>query len=69
MLSCALTLALHLTLALTPGSLQGEHETGGRVHTPSLVAPSVGRHQLNTARQLHLLTSPEDRKTQTTTCT
>ena len=39
-----------------PSFLHGEYRDGGRVHTPSRVAPPVGRHQLNTARQLHLLT-------------
>ena len=35
-----------------PSSLQGEYSTGlaGVCHTPSRVAPSVGRHQQNTAR-------------------
>ena len=44
--------------ACEPCSLQGELRAGGRAcpHTPSRVAPSVGRHQLNTARQLHLPT-------------
>ena len=31
----------------TPGSLQGVYRDGGRVHTPSRVAPLVGRHQLH----------------------
>ena len=30
----------------TPSSLQREYRAGGRVHTPSRVAPHVGRHQL-----------------------
>ena len=41
-----------------PSSLQGKYSTGGRVHTPSRVAPSVGHHQA-AARQLHLLTNPQ----------
>jgi len=38
---------LGLTHTTTPGSLQGEYRAGGRAHTPSRVAPPVGRHQLN----------------------
>ena len=34
-----------------------EYKAGGRAHTPSPVAPPVGRHQLKSARQLHLLES------------
>lgn len=30
----------------TPSSLQGQYKAGGRIHTPSRVAPSVGHHQL-----------------------
>ena len=30
----------------TSSSLQGEYRAGGRVHTPSQVAPPVGRHQM-----------------------
>ena len=37
-------------LGSMPSSLQEEYRAGGRSHTPSRVAPSVGRHQLNTAR-------------------
>jgi len=37
----------------TPSSLQRQYRAGGRVHTPCRVAPPAGRHQLNTARQLH----------------
>ena len=35
-----------------PAPSRGEYRAGGRVHTPSRVAPPVGRHQLP-ARQLH----------------
>ena len=34
-------------LESTPGFLQGEYRAGRRVHTPSRVAPPVGRHQLH----------------------
>jgi len=34
---------------------RGEYRASGRVHTPNRVGPPVGHHQLNTARQLHLL--------------
>ena len=37
---------------LPPGDIQGWRAYN---HTPSRAAPPVGRHQLNTARQLHLL--------------
>ena len=40
---------------LHPGGVQGWQAC---VHTPSRVAPPAGRHQLNTARQLHLLPPP-----------
>jgi len=40
---------------LHPGGVQGWRAC---VHTPSRVAPPAGRHQLNTARQLHLLPPP-----------
>jgi hypothetical protein len=35
------------SIPTTPGSLQGEYRAGGRVRTPSRVAPPVGRHQLH----------------------
>ena len=38
-----------------PSSLQGEYRAGGRVHTPSRVAPPVGCHQLPQGRSTHLL--------------
>ena len=34
------------TVSSTPGSLQGQYRAGGRAHTPSRVAPPVGRNQL-----------------------
>ena len=40
----------------TPSSLQGEYRADGSAHTSSRVAPTVGRHQPNTARRLHSLT-------------
>ena len=52
----ALVCCMQLPTIPTPGSLQGECRAGGRVHTPSRVAPSVRRHQLNTARQAAPLT-------------
>ena len=49
------------SFSTTPSSLQGEYRAGGRVHTPSRVAPPVKRHQLNTRKaQLHFLTSQRD---------
>ena len=39
----------------TPSSLQGEFRAGGRFHTPSRVAPPVGRHQLPRGSFTYLL--------------
>jgi len=39
--------------SFTPSSLQGEHRVGGRVHTPSRVAPSVGLHPQGSSTYLH----------------
>ena len=40
----------HVTRADARLPPQGEYRAGGRVHTPSRVAPPVARHQLNSAR-------------------
>ena len=48
------------TRQATPSSLQGEFRAGGRVHTPSRVAPRVGRHQLpQGSSTLHSLTTSD----------
>ena len=39
----------------TPGSLQGEYRAGGRVDTPSQVAPPVGRHWLPQSSSTYFL--------------
>ena len=39
-------------------SLQGEYRAGGRVHTPSRVAPPVNRYELPQGSSTYLLTKP-----------
>ena len=43
----------HVIVAVHPSSVQGEYRAGERVHTPSRVAPPVGRHQLPQGSSTH----------------